>query len=289
MTSASTSVCFCLVSHVGPLEGMSALLVASLRSNLPFPAEVVVGVPEADGGISAPLAALFARLSVPTIAIENPISHDYKIGNKLGCLDAAVRRHSDKRIVFLDTDIVCIPNDFHPDELGTKDLALRVAGFPWQPHDWERAYGCLDLSPPDRVIESARTRTPMPPYYNAGVISIAPRSPFPSAWIDTCRRLHDEPDLPNKFPFLDQIGIPVTAAALNLEIQELEFRFNSVPTQVSDDCVFLHHHDKAKRIRENRTCLTEVRRLVAEVPEISALYPRISNAVKRWWQRSARP
>lgn len=272
----NASVCFCLVSHVGPLEGMSALLIASLRKNLPFRADIVVGVPAAYGGISAPLADYLSRLSVPTIAIENPIGHDYKIGNKLGCVESVSRMHPDKRVVFLDTDIVCLPTAFEPAELGTKDLALRIAGFPWQPHDWKRAYGCVGLEPPQRVIKSANSREPMPPYYNAGVISLAPNSPFPPVWIDVCRRLHQDGGLENKFPWLDQIAIPVSAAALALEIEELDSRFNSVSKQLSDDCVFLHYHNRAELMKEHRSCRAQIRKLVGEDAELLRLYPQLS-------------
>ncbi len=283
--SVNPSICFCLVSHSGPLEGMSALLAASLHKNLPFGATIVVGVPAACGGIPDRLSDFFSRMSAETFDIENPIGEDYKIGNKLGCLEAVAKVHSDKRIVFLDTDIVCLPSRFEPDDLGTEDLALRVAGFPWRPHDWERAYGSVGLEPPTRVIESANSREPMPPYYNAGVISVAPGSPFPATWIDVCRRLYHDPRLVNKFPWLDQIAIPVAAAALNLEIQELDRRFNSVPHQVAGDCVFLHYHNRAKRLKEHRGCRLQVKQLVAEIPEVLDFYPQLAKIVKRWWER----
>ena len=78
--------CFVFVCQQGELEIKSALLAASLKHFLRCRHELVAALPEPEavwGRPSDATLALLDQLGVRQVPINNPISPDYPIGNKL--------------------------------------------------------------------------------------------------------------------------------------------------------------------------------------------------------------
>lgn len=283
----------------GELEAKAVLLAASLRRRLASPAELVACLPTPQATWGRPARhtlRAFDALGVATAPVRNLIAGGYPIGNKIACLDPPHPggRTGADRVVFLDSDIVCL----QPFDL-TRDLA---ADFSVKPVDlgtfagnqatWSRLYRLFDLPEPRRRVVATVSREEIWPYFNAGVIGVRADAGLAESWAECCRRIDAEEWVPSRRPHLDQIALPIAAARAGLEFTCLDERLNFPahlrPLRPSPP-VLCHYHWPSVVAAEPA--------LVAEVNALAAAYPAVrpvldtdpawrrvlSPPARRWW------
>ena len=205
---------FVFICQSGDIEIKAVLLAASLHRYLPKGCELIAAIPtpESTWGEPCPQTLAFlSRLNVRLVPIENPISVDYPIGNKVACLNIPVPAG---RLTFLDSDMLCL-RFFDPAVHFTADFCAKPADLATFGKDsavWQMIYQKFGLVQPDWRVLATVSREILWPYFNAGLISITVPSSLPESWIKACRRIDVDPDIPNKRPWLDQIGLSVAMA-----------------------------------------------------------------------------
>jgi hypothetical protein len=222
------------VCQRGDLEIKALLLAASLRRFLTCNAELIACLPEPEsqwGAVSPEALRVLASLGVRTVAIRNVIDDAYPIGNKVTCLDVATDAD---RMVFLDTDILCL-EPFDPGRWFARGFNAKPAdavGFVDNPQDWQAVYGMFGVVGLGRRVVTSVAGQVICPYFNAGVIGVPARSGLGALWADCCRTLAaadalwENRSLPAKWPFLDQISLPVAVARAGLDVAILGERLN---------------------------------------------------------------
>jgi hypothetical protein len=281
--------CFVFVCQQGGLELKSILLAASLKRYLRCNYECVAAIPQPLakwGTISEDTLALMHDLGVRSVPITNPINEYYPIGNKVACL--GIDTPADK-LIFLDSDILCV-REFSPDTLSPNPSSLfgsipesvsemkgifaapfnAVAGgvFSRDIKQWQQIYDLFKLPLPQWRIFSPGTNELVMPYFNAGVVVVQNGLGFAEVWKDCCQRIDAEASITNKYPWLDQIALPVAAARLGLTVNVLDIRFNYQVHfwPLPKDLPFLCHYHTSTGIRSEP-------RLNQLVNELANTYP----------------
>ncbi len=259
--------CFIFVCQEGGLELKSMLLAASLKHYLRCDYECVAALPQPAarwGTVSADTLAFMHSLGVRSVPITNRINENYPIGNKFACL--GIDTPADK-LIFLDSDILC-SREFSPDSIppnpssifGTaQNTARKIKGIFDAPFSavpstilftrdvkrWQQIYDLFNLPLPQWQVISLGTDELMLPYFNAGVIAVQNGLGFAEIWEDSCRKIDAEASITNKYPWLDQLALPIAVARLNLTVNVLEDRFNYQVGQMplpNDLPFFCHYH-----------------------------------------------
>jgi hypothetical protein len=262
MRFAITFVC-----QSGELEAKAALLAASLRRFIAGPVDLVACTPSGDEPAPA-TRRLLDSLGVRRVTIRNPVSPDYPIGNKVACLGAAEA----DRVVFLDSDILCIaPLDL--ERHFAPDFTAKPADFNTfssEPDLWRRLYGRCGLPEPVRRVRATISGEEMWPYFNAGVIAVRGDAGLAAAWARICREIDADPTIPMRRPHLDQIALPLAAASCGLEFTELPEALN-FPAHVrrlrGRDAVLYHYHWPAG-VAGNPALVDLLASLVHEHPDL---------------------
>ncbi len=248
--------CFVFVSQQGELELKSLLLAASLRHYLRCDFELVAALPMPETVWGRPSSAaldLLAELGVRLVDIENPIGVGYPIGNKLACLNVET---SAEKIVFLDSDVVCL-REFRHEERFDKPFNAKPADLAPATRDlqqWQRCYAALGLPLPAQRMTATVSGQLMPPYFNAGMVAVHRAAGLGEAWIQVARAIDADEGVANKRPWLDQIALPVALAKLGLPADCLDERFNFPahlkPLNNAELPYFCHYHSPAVLRRE---------------------------------------
>jgi hypothetical protein len=295
--------CFIFVCQQGGLELKSMLLAASLKRYLRCDYECVAAIPQPAtrwGTISVETRAFMQSLGVRVVPITNRINDNYPIGNKVACL--AIDTPADK-LIFLDSDILC-GCEFSPDTIppnlssilgpiqqsvgemkGIFDAPFSAVPskilFTRDIRRWQQIYDLFDLPLPKGQVLCTGTNELMLPYFNAGVIAVQNGLGFAEIWEDCCQRIDADASITNKYPWLDQIALPVAAARLNLTVNVLDDRFNySVyTTPLPKDLPFFCHYHVSSWIRGEP-------RLNQLVNELANTYPLLKEKLSssRWTQ-----
>lgn len=222
------------VCQRGDLEVKALLLAASLRRWLTCDADLIACIPGPEsrwGAVAAETLRGLDGLGVRTLPIRNAIDEAYPIGNKVTCLD--VDTDAD-RMVFLDSDILCM-EPFDPGDRFARGFNAKPAdaiGFADDPADWRRLYGVFGLEGPDRRVVTTVAGQLICPYFNAGVVGAPARSGLGGLWAECCRTLAaddglwNDRSLPPRWPFLDQVALPLAVARAGLDILPLGERLN---------------------------------------------------------------
>ncbi|MGN2242005.1 sulfotransferase [Frateuria sp. GZRR33] len=267
------SVCF--VCEPGRLEMQALLLAASLREDHPD----LVLVAATPRELPPATAEGLARLGVSCVPIRNPLAADYPIGNKVAALGAGEPRGLR---VFLDSDMLCMralewgPLRSHAMAAKPADLAtFNDAAM------WERLYGRFDLDAP-----RARTVTTVSleltfPYFNAGLVASTRAVELARQWERIARDIDAMDDIHPRRPWLDQIALPLAAAALDMEPCCLGDAWN-YPAHikpVQDDPYIVHYHHATAIARDDA--------MLARVAVICERHPWLEErlAAEPGWQR----
>jgi hypothetical protein len=285
---------FVFVVQEGSLEVKSMLLAASLKRQLRCSYELVAAIPEPRERWGRPADSTLAflkHLGVRLEPISNGFNTDYPIGNKVSC--PGVGTDADMR-VFLDSDILA----FRPFcGLGDSDMRGMEAPFGAVPASidtfgaddalWALIYAGQNLTPPTERMRATVSGQSMLPYFNAGFIAVDSRVDFAATWLRIGREIEADPRVINKWPWLDQISLPVAMRYLGLDYVTLDERYNypanlrAVGTDLHP--YFVHYH--------NQKVLLGNPRLHRFVLDLAAEYPQLRDAMaaSRKWRRLVRP
>jgi hypothetical protein len=285
---------FVFVVQEGPLEVKSMLLAASLKQQLRCSHELVaaIPVPQERWGLPAASTLAFLRsLGVRLEPITNGFHSHYPIGNKISCL--GVRTGAQVRI-FLDSDML-LSEAFSG--LGAPGAGGLAAPFGAVPADmdtfgasealWALIYGGQGLLPPVERLRATVSGQTMFPYFNAGFIAVDSRIDFATPWLRICREIEADPRITNKWPWLDQIALPVAVKFLGIDYVALDERYN-YPAHLKPvgagavPCFVHYHHQKV---------LQRSPRLRSLVLDLVTEYPQLKDAmrVSRKWRPLAWP
>ena len=269
------------VCQRGDLEIKALLLAASLRRFLTCNAELIACLPEPEsqwGAVSPEALRVLASLGVRTVGIRNVIDDAYPIGNKVTCLDVATDA---EHMVFLDTDILCL-EPFDPGRWFARGFNAKPAdavGFADNPQDWQSVYELFGLTGPGRRVVTSVAGQLICPYFNAGVIGAPARTGLGATWADCCRTLAasdslwEGRSLPAKWPFLDQISLPVAVARAGLDVsllgERLNFPANLKPLAAEEGGPILCHYHRPDVIRREPRLLELVANLLDGHPPIA--------------------
>lgn len=244
------------VTHAGALEAKSAILAASLRARLDSRIRIIAAIAtpsELWGRLMPSTKSLFQQLGIEMHEIENPFGIDYPIGNKFSALILGGELGS---ALFLDTDMYCLrtPNFEHLERLDAALKPADMATVPTSEDYWARLYRIFDLELPSARVFTSVTGELMPCYFNSGFIWMRQAASFAKQWLEVARRVAYEPDLEYKWPWLDQLTIPLTFAYLKKKVEVLGERYNYPlhlkPLSAGMDPYFCHYHFPSVLSRE---------------------------------------
>lgn len=235
------------VCQAGDLEVKALLLAASLRLHWGPGPELIAAVPEPAsvwGELAPDVLVALKSLDVSIQYVHNPWQREYPIGNKV----VAATVKSDRRWRFvLDTDLLCCnsPDLYWPDQ--ARFLAKPADFCTWggDVRDWQAAYTAAHVEHPVRRVISTVSGALMWPYFNSGVVAWKDCPEFARVWVETCRELDAHPDVGNKRPWIDQIGLPVAIHRLGGDFATLSERWNfpaHAKTLPEVPPVLVHYH-----------------------------------------------
>jgi hypothetical protein len=151
-----------------------------------------------------------------------------------------------------------------------------LATFTTDIETWQRIYAAADAVMPQLRIPTTVSGDFTPPYFNAGFIAVQKEIGFGDAWLDCCKRIDANPEIPSKRPWLDQIALPVAVQKLCLSYDCLDESYNYPahlkPLDLTRLPYFCHYHFPAIIRREPA--------LNALVKELAAQYPLIYQTLK---------
>lgn len=271
--------CLSFVCQAGELELKSLLLAASLREHLGNEVELVAAIPIPDSIWGSPQDStlnLLTDIGVRLSYIHNPIGKSYPIGNKIAALGV---RTSAEATIFLDSDILCL-RPFDLDNAFLLPFSAKpadLATYGKNKEEWEKIYRLFELSAPDNSVLTTLSEEIIAPYFNAGVICVENASKFSQIWAQTCKDIDACPEIENKRPWLDQIGLPVAVKKRNYHFQCLTEKFNYPahlkPIDPENIPALCHYHWPSIIAREPI--------LVNTIRSLIKKYPKISNSINQ--------
>jgi hypothetical protein len=264
---------FVFVCQAGELEIKALLLAASLKRFLRCDFELIAALPTPAsiwGELTAETRELLQQLGVRIEPIVNPIDPDYKIGNKLACFDVPTRAD---RIVFLDSDILCLRDFGEPDCLrvpfAAKPADLRT--FAAGADAWQPLYAAAGVELPHLRLPTTVSGEFGLAYFNSGVIFADAASRLGPAWIECALTILQVPAMREQRHWLDQVSLAIAVHKLGLAYSGLDERFN-FPAHlkpVPDELPFLCHYHWPRIIGREPLLMSLVRELAREYPAIA--------------------
>lgn len=244
------------VCQKGELELKSILLVWSLRKTHGKNIQLFAAVPNyrdwAD--ISEETKKLFITFSVH-IRLFSPIFGDlYPIGNKISALGLLP---SSEPGCFLDSDMLSLSAWQIKDMLSHYTTVVKPADLgTWGDlAEWKKAYVLANMELPERRVRLTVSHSLSLPYFNAGFIATKAPVELAAKWHEYAVLLNsDSADIENKYPWLDQISLPIAIQKIGNWSCVTEF-FN-FPAHLralnNDDIGLCHYHSPNVVLREPR-------------------------------------
>jgi hypothetical protein len=274
----TTRYAFVFVCQAGEIETKALLLAASLKRALRGEHELIAAVPtpaEIWGELSPDTRAQLHEFGVRIVPIENPIDPDYRIGNKLACID--VPTNADK-IVFLDSDILCLRDFGDPSCLrvpfAAKPADLRT--FAAAAETWAPLYAAVHVElPPLRLPTTVSGEFGLA-YFNSGVIFVDNGLKFGQAWIDCANTIRGTPTMREQRHWLDQAALPLAVHRLGLAYTALDERYN-FPAHLkplTEEPPFFCHYHWPRIVQRAPLLLDLVRDLARAHPAIARVMAR---------------
>ncbi len=283
MSSAPPSVtepryAFVFVCQAGEIEGKALLLAASLKNTLRCQYELIAAVPSPAstwGELSPDTREQLQEFGVRIVPIENPVDPDYKIGNKLACIDVPTRA---TKIVFLDSDILCLRDFGDPACLrvpfAAKPADLRT--FAAAVDAWAPLYTAAGVPLPRLHLPTTVSGEFGLPYFNSGVIFVDAGLKFGHNWIDCANTIRVTPEMREQRHWLDQVSLPLALHRLGLSYSALDERYNfpaHLEALPGESPFFCHYHWPRIVRREAR--------LLALVRDLAKAHPAIARVLAR--------
>jgi hypothetical protein len=239
---------FVLNAHGLKFEAYGLLCVASLRHWCGDRVAIRVYQPDNLPPCSERALQFLQRRNVEVVNFHNPWLPD-----RLNDLHSVPARHltynklftlldvePGEQRVFLDADQVLLGDPTSlllaqkaPAGLVAADTPESFAG------DWDELYRQMGVSPTSRRIqmwesysygkkpEPARIKTH--PYFCSGLVSVTANSMLPNLWLRFSRELELQADILTFTYFVDQVSLPLAAAASGQEWDLLSNRFSATP------------------------------------------------------------
>jgi hypothetical protein len=250
ITSLGENTTFAITADSGELAWQAERLVISLVRNCPE-SNVVVFIPKsAIDDLSNRVYDLFESHAT-IVTGEIPLA-EYPISAMIQAFVEAEQISETEYLVALDTDTLVLDT---PTITGDADVWARPADVGVQywttakaADDWKRLCDAFDLPHPyeNKRLVSTVDRTPIPPYYNSGVVVTTDRT-LPKHWLDLTTELIRRDDLPvesSEF-FTDQISLAL--ALRNRRTETLSSRANyplGGRLHVPSDVEIIHYGDQ---------------------------------------------
>ncbi len=223
---------FVFICQSGDLEIKASLLAASIRRFCGPKSHIHViepSPPEVYGQVTTTVKEFLEKLGATWYSFTNPISDDYKIGNKLNAFK--IKAKGD-RIIFLDSDTVFYKKFKNFEKYFGKDFAAK--GADGQTFDsivrpgwnWNNVYDLFSIPYPSMKWPGQITDEWGPPYFNAGVLVANPELDLSTQWIEICKNIRDCDIITNKYPWLDQVALPIAILKNDIDYQLLSDAFN---------------------------------------------------------------
>ncbi|MEH2319344.1 hypothetical protein [Nostoc sp.] len=252
-------ICFVFICQSGELEAKAVLLAASLRHFLTIDHDLVAAIPIPErrwGRLSEVTLEALKLLNVRTIKLQNEISEDYPIGNKLGCL--AVETNCEN-IVFIDSDVIMM-HCFDEQKYFEYAISAVPASYTHITFEvWEELYAQFGLSIPTQRMLTEISKEESLAYVNTGFIATKLTPHLASKWINCTKAIYEYPGIPQaiKYRFLDQISFPIAVALSDMTIDFIgrEWNFPSWSLSIGSDPmpIFFHYQSAERLLREDST------------------------------------
>jgi hypothetical protein len=240
----SAATCINIVADGPKYTAMADVLINSIKEyhgNDPG-IRIVVGVPE-DQAEGLSLANRPWGFDLEVITLPAPTLLDSRTGkpyrhfNKIELLEASSSTYPECHQLFLDSDLCVLrrlPLAYfyqHP------MAAMPVHYYGWR-GDWKKLYRDFNKRGYALTITSSGYSVG-PAYYNAGVVWVHKACATKLKWREAALQIHNQhghDETMNLFPWLDQLSLPLAAAAMNIRIYELADCMN----MLCDKLVMLH-------------------------------------------------
>ena len=283
------SYTFIFVCQQSELEIKAALLAASLKENLQGKYELIAAIPSPPERWNTPTVEtlqFLQNLGVKCVSIRNEIADDYPIGNKITALSILT---TTEKTIFLDSDLLLLKAWNPRSRLAFSAFCAKPADLDTFKQDiktWEAVYHLFNLPFPTQRMVSTVSRQIMLPYFNAGFISIQNGLNFPETWLDSCQKIEAASQIDNKRPWLDQIGLPITAARLGIQFDCLDEGYN-YPVHLKPlgkNLPYFVHYHRAECLRREPRLRDAVCRLVIQYPTLKIILSRHEE-----WEKLLKP
>jgi hypothetical protein len=155
---------FVFVCQRGPLEVQAMLLAASLAENLRCDHRLVAALPEPEETWGRPreeTLRFLERLGVARVPVQNHVSCELPVTNKLSCLDV---EHEGDVTVYIDADMLCM-KPFSGAAGFEGEFGARAAGFDCfaehgrSDETWTALYAHFGLPLPEGRVTATAART----------------------------------------------------------------------------------------------------------------------------------
>jgi hypothetical protein len=282
-------VAFYLVSEKGDLEIKSVLLVMSLRKifdnkissvNILVPNDQLATLSSLHFLKKLGCRIIPFKNSLIAQAIPKNLSGN-RVSNKIFFLEDT--HHQSVRMIFLDSDMLLLrPFDLES-LLVTEHFCAKQADRA-NVTRWDEIYKLFNLSMPNTTAACTVDGIRIPPYFNAGFISINPlvRAELFEVWKEFFIKLSDPQNLSKSLyqPFnRDQVSLALAVNTLNIDVNFLPEKFNFPirSKQLPADTIFAHYHDPLT-IRNNNELLTIYR----EFYNVNSDFKVLANKYWQW-------
>jgi len=243
-----------IMCEPGVYEWMTLLLVSSLRH---FVQDEISIYAYCRRSLSAQLLETTKQFLQSNGVILDYIDPTYRVnyphGNKVF---ACAMRRKEKKTVFVDTDTMVVNNFALKDGFVTGSISGRRTGpdmWGKTVEEWDLAYKAANVEMGSQRIEKHVDggKVMVPPSFNAGVVFFEGEA-FAEKWLDVTRQINACQSVPDIFPFLDQIALPIAAKSINLKLNFLSEKWNTGPATYEKDGggTNIYHYHFVKKIYE---------------------------------------
>ena len=150
-------------------------------------------------------------------------------------------------------------------------------GRTWPADDalWRYAYRTCGASPGHRRILTSFSEKLSWPYFNAGVIVVRDGAELAAHWEACCRQLFDDERVPMRFPWLDQICLPIAIERAQRAFGLLDRKWNYAVSLMpyAGSPIFCHYHSP-EIIRQEALLNRHVIELASSLPGLRTLLRR---------------
>lgn len=204
------------VCQKGELEIKSLLLAWSLRKTHGKDVRLIAAIPQYKdwGTIREETYSIFDDLEVERKEFFPSFGEAYPIGNKISAMRLLPPNEPG---CFCDSDMLSLSHWVIEDVLAENLSAAKPADLStWgNPAKWKAVYDSIIAPIPIRRVRLTVSQTLSFPYFNAGFIASSRPTDLASLWNDYAHRLDsDDLDIENKYPWLDQISLPIAMQEL---------------------------------------------------------------------------